>query len=409
MKIWLVTSGEPIPSENERPHRVGILSKMLVKKGHDVIWWTSTFDHQKKEYLFNENTEICINENLKRVYLHSKILYKKNISLARIINHNEVAKDFKVSVSKYDLPDIIFCSFPTIDLAYISVKFGLQNNIPVIVDVRDLWPNIFLNPFPFILKPFIRLALSSYFMKTTYIFKNTYGITGVSKQYLNFGLNYAQRQVSERDKVFPLGFDSEGKSKIIIDDKDFTRLNVNSKHFNIWFVGTFGRTYDLSTVIKVARKLEKTNPNVKFIFTGDGEKMDLWKKESNFLNNIIFTGWVGKNEIHYISSKSNIGLMAYAKGAPQGLPNKVFEYMASGLPILSSLQTETKELIKKNKIGLSYIPNNQEDLLSKILTLISNKKLLKEMRYNSINTFKEKFDSEIIYENLIKFLIKNKK
>ena len=222
-------------------------------------------------------------------------------------------------------------------------------------------------------------------------------------------VSVSDEKVSERDKVFPLGFDSEGKSKIIIDDKDFTRLNVNSKHFNIWFVGTFGRTYDLSTVIKVAGKLEKTNPNVKFIFTGDGEKMDLWKKESNFLNNIIFTGWVGKNELQYISSKSNIGLMAYANGAPQGLPNKVFEYMASGLPILSSLQTETKELIKKNKIGLSYIPNNQEDLLSKILTLISNKKLLKEMRYNSIKAFKEKFDSEIIYENLVKFLIENKK
>ena len=152
----------------------------------------------------------------------------------------------------------------------------------------------------------------------------------------------------------------------------------------------------------------KEGKDIVFYIAGDGEKMDLWKKESNFLNNIIFTGWVGKNELHYISSKSNIGLMAYAKGAPQGLPNKVFEYMASGLPILSSLQTETKELIKKNKIGLSYIPNNQEDLLSKILTLVSNKKLLKEMRYNSIKTFKEKFDSEIIYENLVKFLIENK-
>ena len=409
MKIWLVTSGEPIPSENERPHRVGILSQMLVKKGHNVIWWTTTFDHQKKEYIFNENTEVCINENLKRVYLHSKTKYKKNISLERIFNHNEVAKDFKVSLSKYDLPDIIFCSFPTIDLAYISVKFGLQNNIPTIVDVRDLWPDIFLNPFPFILKPFIRFALFSYFTKTKYIFKNAYGITGVSKQYLNFGLNYGQREISERDKVFPLGFDSEGKSKIIINDKDFTQLNINSKYFNIWFVGTFGRTYDLSTVIKVARKLEKTNPNIKFIFTGDGENMDLWKKESIFLNNIIFTGWVGKNELHYISSKSHIGLMAYSKGAPQGLPNKIFEYMSAGLPILSSLQTETKELISNEKIGISYIPNNPNDLLLKLKTLINNEELLSEMQHNSINTFRGKFESEIIYENLIKFLIENKK
>jgi len=100
--------------------------------------------------------------------------------------------------------------------------------------------------------------------------------------------------------------------------------------------------------------------------------------------------------------------MAYSEGAPQGLPNKIFEYMASGLPILSSLQTETKELISNEKLGLSYIPNNPEDLLLKLTTLIDNQELLKEMQCNSINTFKQKFDSEIIYENLIKFLIKNK-
>ena len=137
--------------------------------------------------------------------------------------------------------------------------------------------------------------------------------------------------------------------------------------------------------------------------------MKIWRKESKFLKNIIFTGWVGKDELHYISSKSNIGLMAYSEGAPQGLPNKIFEYMSAGLPILSSLQTETKELISNEKIGISYIPNNPNDLLLKLKTLINNEELLSEMQHNSINTFRGKFESEIIYENLIKFLIENKK
>ena len=409
MKIWLITTGEPIPSSKERAHRTGILAKKLSKKGHIVKWWTTSFDHQKKDYISKGLTKNKINKNLELIYLHSDTSYKTNISLDRIKNHQEVAENFYQELKSSNKPDIIFCSYPTIDLSYYAVKYGINNNIPVFIDVRDLWPDIYLNPFPKLFKPLIKTLLTKHFKRAKYIFKNCSGITAVSDSYLEFGLKYSDRVKTYKDKVFPLGFDSEGKSKIIIDDKDFTRLNVNAKHCNIWFVGTFGRTYDLSTVIKVARKLEKTNPNVKFIFTGDGEKMDLWKKEANFLKNIIFTGWVGKNELHYISSKSNIGLMAYAKGAPQGLPNKVFEYMASGLPILSSLQTETKELIKKNKIGLSYIPNNQEDLLLKILTLISNKKLIKEMRYNSLKTFKEKFDSEIIYENLIKFLIENKK
>nr|MZG82429.1 glycosyltransferase WbuB [Photobacterium lucens] len=64
MNIWLVMSGEPLSLHGERPHRVGILSEMLVEKGHHVTWWTTTFDHQKKDFLFKETTEINVSDNL---------------------------------------------------------------------------------------------------------------------------------------------------------------------------------------------------------------------------------------------------------------------------------------------------------------------------------------------------------
>lgn len=404
MKIWLVTSGEPIPSVNERPHRTGILSKMLSDINHKVIWWTTTFDHQKKSYLYRKNTELKLSDNLNLFFLHSYTKYSKNISLKRIKNHREVSKEFEKEIKKKEIPDIILCSFPTIDLAFISIKYGLQNNIPVIIDVRDLWPDIFFNPFPLIFRPFISLALSSYFTKTKYIFKNASGIIGISKQYLNYGLNYAQRKVSKRDKIFPLGYYLEDINTTNSNDNKFAQLNINPKKINIWFIGTFGRTYDLSTVINAAKNIEKIHPEVNFIFTGDGEKLKLWKKQSSLLSNIIFTGWVGKSEIKYISSKSDIGIMAYSKGAPQGLPNKIFEFMSLGLPILSSLQGETKEFVKKERIGLSYIPNDHKDLIKKILTLINDKKLLKQMSYNCITNFRQKFDSKIIYNDLITYL-----
>lgn len=409
MNIWIITTGEPLPLVGERAHRVGILSKMLSEKGHNVSWWTTTFDHQTKSYIKNSFSKKINNNGVNLVMLHSNQPYDKNISLNRIINHKQVSEDFKLKSKTKVKPELIFCSYPTVQLSYQAVRYGLENRVPVFIDVRDLWPDIFLHPLPKFLRPLGKIFLFNYFRKARFIFNNCDGITGVSEKYLNFGLKYAGRIKSKKDDVFPLGYDTQGENEINLDDHDFKQLNIISENFNIWFVGTFGRTYDLTTVIKVAKKIEKTHPNVSFIFTGDGEKMEIWKKESKFLKNIVFTGWVGKDELHYISSKSNIGLMAYSEGAPQGLPNKIFEYMSAGLPILSSLQTETKELISNEKLGLSYIPNNPNDLLLKLKTLISNKKLLKEMRYNSLKTFKEKFDSEIIYENLIKFLIENKK
>lgn len=408
MNIWLITTGEPLPSIKERPHRTGILSKMLSNNGHMVTWWTTTFDHQTKSYLkiSDVNKKFPFQINLE--FLHSNTSYKKNISVRRLINHRKVSLDFIKKAKSKKKPDIIYCSFPTIDLSYQAVKFGLNNKIPVFIDIRDLWPDIFLNPFPKLLKPFVKILLWKYFNITKYIFKNCNGITAVSEKYLKFGLDYGCKIKSSKESVFPLGFDSEGQNSIDNTGYNFKNLNIKTKHFNVWFVGTFGSTYDLSTVIKVAKMIEKTHPDVKFIFTGDGEKMVLWKKQAKLLKNIIFTGWVGKHELLYISSKSSLGLMAYSKGAPQGLPNKVFEYMSSGLPILSSLQTETKILIDNEKIGLNYMPNNPDDLLLKLLKLVENKELLEQMRKNSIKTYSQKFNSSIIYKNLIKFLEKNK-
>ena len=96
--------------------------------------------------------------------------------------------------------------------------------------------------------------------------------------------------------------------------------------------------------------------------------------------------------------------MAYSKGAPQGLPNKVFEYMASGLPILSSLQSETKVLLEKEEIGETYLPSNSNDLFLKMNKIITNLDLIKKMSDKSKKVFETKYDSNIIYKNLIKFL-----
>ena len=53
MKVWLVKLGEPLPVDgNRRLHRYGILAEMLSQKGHEVTWWTSTFDHWDKKQRF---------------------------------------------------------------------------------------------------------------------------------------------------------------------------------------------------------------------------------------------------------------------------------------------------------------------------------------------------------------------
>ncbi|EAS65321.1 Glycosyltransferase-like protein [Photobacterium angustum S14] len=403
MNIWLVMSGEPLALYGERPHRVGILSQMLADRGHQVTWWTTTFDHQKKEYLFDETKNIKVSKNLDMVFLHSETPYERNISIKRIINHKKVASEFsKKSIDKAK-PDLIFCAYPTIDLAYEVTKFGKENNIKTIIDIRDLWPDIFVDAIPKSFKPFGSFLLSPLIKKSKYIFSNCDAITAVSQGYLNWSCKYSNRNLSDIDKVFPLGYKkSESDTNTMVNYAHYHKIGIDKSKIIIWFVGTFGQTYDLLPIISAAKKLEK-NANVQFVFTGDGEKSSEWKKAAEGLSNVIFTGWVDKEGLSFLSSIASIGLMAYRKGAPQGLPNKIFEYLASGIPILSSLETETKDVLSKYEVGLTYDALDYNDCINKLDSLISNTEKLSQMKSNALSVFEKEFSADIVYSNIIKY------
>lgn len=407
-KIWLIATGEPLPFQDDRLHRVGILARMLADKGDEVNWWTSTFDHQNKKLLFDCDKIIEISKNLKLVLLHCPVLYKKNLSLKRILNHALIGHKFLKLSKMHKKPDIILCSFPTIDLSYASVRYGYQNNVPVIIDVRDLWPDIFLEQVPKFFRQVAKLVLTSYFKRTKKIFQNTYSITAVSEKYLDWALKYAGRERTDNDAVFPLGYEKfhTEQNKQFDCEAYLSEMGIEPSKTNVWFIGTFGRTYDLANVIRAARRLIGHRKDIQFIFTGDGEKMREWRILAKGLKNVIFTGWADKSQLLCLSRIASIGLMAYVKNAPQGLPNKIFEYLSAGIPIISSLEGETKELLEKYGVGRSYLAGDEESFINTLIPLVDSTELRKEMGKRGKILFEERYDTNILYNNLIHFMEK---
>ena len=407
MKIWLVTSGEIIPTGGERPHRVGMLSSILESRGHSIVWWTTTFDHQSKEYLFNDTTEIKKSENYLQIFLHASWSYSKNISWKRIANHLEVGRKFYEKSNGQEIPDIILCSFPTIDLSYWSVRYGVIHGIPVIVDIRDLWPDIILDSVSKYIRPVVKAFLYSYFKKTRYVLKYATSLAAVSRDYLLWGLANADRVQREDDAVFPLGYFEQEEIKNVQErcDEYYSKIGVSTDKITLWFVGTFGQTYDMITVLKAVQELPENIINgIQIIISGDGEKNIEWRREADSLKNVIFTGWVNAEHLNYISMLADIGLMAYRKNAPQGLPNKIYEYMASGLAILSSLQKETEEILEKYDIGYTYEAGNVGDCKLMISNIINNEKDRNLMKARSRKLFEEKYSAQEIYNDFANYI-----
>lgn len=394
-------SGEPLEMFGFRPHRIGALASLLVEKGWDVTWFTTTYDHQQKEFLYTQDT-IVNSGDVKMIFLHSSIAYKRNIGLRRILNHARVAHKFTKISASLDKPDIILCCYPTIELSYSVVKYSILKNVKSIIDIRDLWPDIFYQVFPKSLGWLLDFILAPFHYKKRFIFKNCYAVFGISKNYL--GWSYAFRKKGPDDRVFELGYSASGPDDLSNTNLGLEAFGIKEHAVKVWFVGTFGRTYDLLPVIKAAKSLLEKGYNFQFIFSGDGEMGDFWRQEAGDHKGIIFTGWIDRSNLTAVSRTIDIGIMAYRVGAPQGLPNKLFELMALGVPILCSLKGESLDVIERYDLGEYYDPMSPAGLERILKTYYDDKSLRIRQGNNSRKVFVEKYSSESIYSSMEKHL-----
>jgi len=359
MRIWLITVGEPLPTDeaSDRLLRTGILANLLVAKGHEVVWWSSTFDHTRKKQRFDIDTSIDINNRFRINFLHS-LEYNKNVSLRRIINHYGIAHKFAILAEPEQKPDIILCSLPTLELSLVATEYGRKKGIPVVLDVRDLWPDIFLELVPEWGRWFVRTLLSPMFKTVSAACTGANAIIGITPAFVDWGVKYANRTRSGLDRDFPLGYsqDIPAQEAVIEAENFWWKFGVtkNNNDFIACFFGTMGRQFEMETIIEVARKLKFMKPLIRFILCGSGDNLDYYKKLAGGCDNIIFPGWVGAVEIWTLMRMSSVGLAPYrsSKDFMASIPNKSIEYLSAGLPILSSLKGTLKELLSTNDCGL---------------------------------------------------------
>ena len=409
MRVWLITVGEPLPTDGDKVRllRTGILAGLLDTAGHQVVWWSSSFNHTAKRQRFHEDATLRVSPRLEIKLLHAPG-YERNISARRIVHHRRIARKFAAAATREMPPDVILCSFPTIELSKAATDYGNARGIPVVVDVRDLWPDTFINVVPKPVRPLARLLLLAMLRDARKALQRSDSLVGVSDGYLEWGLRRANRERRKTDRVFPLGYE-----RVCVTEEELQNAEIKLRGQGVdpskiicWFVGVFGRTYDLATVIDAVRDLRADlSDKIQFVFCGNGEYRREWMARSADIDCIVFPGWIDAAELAYLMEVSSIGLAAYAPGAPQGLSNKIFEYLCAGLPILSSLCGETESLLSRYQCGLTYRAGDKRSFEQVLLSVVADSGQRKQMGRNSRTLFEEQFSTDRIYGGMMKFLL----
>lgn len=402
MKTWIVCVGEPLPEEQNktRLRRMGNLAIALSQnEKNEVEWISSSFDHYQKKQIVSKTTEKKQAKNY-RLHMIYNEGYKKNISLARVKFHSNTAKKMFKYMEELEKPDVILASMEPLEIAECAIKYGKQNNIPVIIDVRDLWPEIYYEVFPkylhWALFPYVKFSQ----LKLKKIMKSAYSIFGLSESFLKYGLHYANRERLDTDDVIPIAYPNYNYSASeSLFEENWKSFGLQKEDFIVLFLGNFGDQFEFNEIIEASIKAYDSHPQIKFVLCGSGKNLD--EVKSRIKDNVVFSGWVYQDAILSVLLKAKIGIAPYinSKNYRNNTPNKFGEYLSAGLPILVSVSGDMEKLLNENKCGYKY--NTGLDLYDQIIAYYNNPTQLFEHSSNARSLYESMFESTKVYEKMI--------
>lgn len=377
-------------------NRFNYLAELFSNHSINVELVTSDFSHNKKDK--RDTTDLKeINYNISFI---EEPMYIKNISLKRFYSHAIMAKNLKKYLYLRKKPDVIYCSVPSLDVAFTVAKFAKKNNIKFIIDIQDLWPEAFKMVFNVpIISNIIFYPMKK---KANYIYASADNIISVSETYLKRALK-VNTKVNKGDVIY-LGTDLSKFDEIL--KENYYRNKPNNE---IWiaYVGTLGHSYDLTSVFDALYILKKEGyTSIKFIVMGDGplkkKFMDYAKSKEIYCE---FTGRLPYNEMVGLLAVCDIAVNPISKGAAQSIINKHGDYAAASLPVLNTQEcSEYRDLVAEYHMGINCKNNDSKDLAEKFKILLNDKKLRKRMGENSRLLAEERFDRRKTYLQIMEII-----
>lgn len=179
------------------------------------------------------------------------------------------------------------------------------------------------------------------------------------------------------------------------------------------FTGTHGLANGLEAIIDTAIELKKRGrQDIKLVLVGDGmqKKALLVRAQELKLNNIVFHDPVNKTKLAGLMASADLGLQilanipAFYYGTS---PNKFFDYIAAGLPVLNNYPGWLADSIIEKKCGFAVPPENPTAFADALEYAADHKDELKEMGINAQRLAREQFNRENLSQKFSEWVVRS--
>jgi glycosyltransferase involved in cell wall biosynthesis len=375
------------------------MARRMVSAGHDVHMITSyREDSTAKENWFTTN-EAGIN-----VHWYP-VLYSNHMSNVERIKafflFAKAAKNKAISLGG----DVVFATSTPLTIALPAIPAAKKNKIPMVFEVRDLWPEMPI-AMGVLNNPILRYLARKL---EVWAYKHSSSIVALSP--------------GMKEGIVKTGYPSSNVAVIpnssdISEFKHDSQAALVSRSSRSWlgdkpllvYTGTFGRVNGVDYFVDLASELKKIDSDIKILLVGDGQEREAViqkaKQLSVFNHNLFFETKIPKNKIPGLLSAANLASALFID-LPEMRPNsanKFFDALASGTPILLNYGGWMHNLVKENSCGLAMWQKPLDQVASELESCMHDEKWLLESGEAARRLAESSFDRDILAGHLIELL-----
>ena len=363
------------------------ISRELIKRGHHVTVITGNSESKYDPGRYDRDGIDVI--YVKNLYNNSQTKVQTVCSFIKFI-----FQSIHVALKEKDV-DLVYATSTPLTVGAIALILRAFKGWRYVFEVRDLWPEFPIqigaikNP---ILIWLLRKFEKRIYKRAEHIVALSPGMQeGVIKAGTPIEKTSMIPNMSKPDIFFP----HEINRDIV------SQFNIDLTKFNVIHFGSMGVANGLEYIINAANELNKRgDKNINFLFLGEGATQQMLEnmvKEYN-LHNVYFLGNHKAGIVAEITNCCDASITSF-KNLPilsTNSPNKLFDSLSAGKPIIVNSAGWTKELVEKENCGFYVDPEKPEMLAEKLLEYKDNKPLLKQWGENARRLSIEVYDKDIL-------------
>ncbi len=281
--------------------------------------------------------------------------------------------------------DLVWGTTPPIFQGPTAWLLARLKGVPFLLEVRDLWPAFAVAVG--VLKNKTLIRLSEWLER--FLYKHADLVMVNSPGYIEHVKARGAREVA----LIPNGADP-AMFDPAEDGAAFRQAQGLEDRFVVLYAGAHGLSNDLDVVLDAAALL-KDNPAIRIVFLGDGkEKPRLQIRATEMgLTNVLFLPPVPKSAMAEALAASDacLAILKPIELYKTTYPNKVFDYMAAGRPVILAIDGVVRQVIEEAQAGISVTPGDPVSMAKAITDLASNPAKCRKMGKNGRLAIENKF------------------